>query len=93
MTTVAVAVLVDVPFPHVIEYSVLVVGDTTAVPVVEVDAVNAAEQLVAFVDDHVRVELWPEEISIGFATRVVVTIGVPPPPPVVTVTVAVLVAD
>jgi hypothetical protein len=57
MTTVAVAVLVDVPFPQVIEYSVLTVGDTTADPAVEVAVVNAAEQLVAFVDDQVRVEL------------------------------------
>ena len=66
-------------------------GLTIAVPDVDVDVVNAAEQLVAFVDDQVRVEFWPLTIEVGFAERLTEILLFPPPPPVLTVTVAVAV--
>ena len=63
-------------------------GVTTIDPAVVVAVVNAAEQLVAFVDDQVSVEFCPLSIVVGFAVRV--TVG---SAGAVTVTVAVLVAD
>ena len=52
----------------------LEVGVTTCVPEVAVDVVHEAEQLVALVDDQVRVEDCPAVMVVGEAERV--TVGV-----------------
>jgi hypothetical protein len=51
---------------------------TERVPLVarEPDHIPDEVQLVAFVDDHVMVVLWPAVIEVGFAERVTVGTGV-----------------
>ena len=72
-------------------------GVTDLVPEVVVKLVQEAEQVVALVEDQVRIEEAPATIEVGLAVRVTVAAGgggggggVPPPGPVplvVTVTI------
>ena len=51
-------------------------GVTLWEPAVAVDAVQAAEQDVALVADHVKVADWPEAIEAGAALNVTLGLGV-----------------
>jgi hypothetical protein len=55
------------------------VGETETEPLVAEALKLVPEQLVAFVDDHVRVDGPPEVMVAGFAEREAVGVLVPPP--------------
>jgi hypothetical protein len=65
----------------VIEYAVVVAGETINDPAVEVAAVHAAEHAVALEEIQERVELAPRTIVVGCAVKVTEIEPPPPPPP------------
>lgn len=79
--TVAVEVALCEPLAQEILYEVVVCGDTSKEPEVDVALVQSAEHVFALVDVHVRVEVAPGAMVSGFAVSVTETVGVPPPPP------------
>jgi hypothetical protein len=54
-------------FVQVTEYVVVVEGDTVAVPDVALPVEKFVVQETAWVDDHVRVDVWPVVIAVGLA--------------------------
>lgn len=88
--TVAVALAVP-PVPvHVSVYEVVAVGLTICVPLVASEPFQPPEAVhaVAFVLDHVSVELLPAVMLAGLAASDTVGVALPPPPPTFTVTLA-----
>jgi hypothetical protein len=86
--TVALEVAVFEASKQLMEYVVVVAGDTSKLPDVEVALVHGAAHDVAPVETHVNVDVAPRVIVVGLAVKLTVN-ELPPPPPVVTVTVAV----
>ena len=62
---------------------VVLVGDTANDPFVDLAPVHApavvAAQELAYIDDHVRVVLWPVVITLGLDPIVATALTVPPP--------------
>lgn len=75
--TVAVSVTVTAPFTAVIVYIVVTVGDTKCDPLAPtVPMPWSMDTVVAFADDHVRVDEEPSAIAVGVAFKDTVTVCV-----------------